>query len=638
MAPKPGSGVVAHPPTKKLGKGELPPIPPGLARVTVTVLLAPGMDPETPIPDVSIEITGQFGDVRKGTQKTNKDGEVTTHAFPPGTFQFLALKPGFGPVPASNLDAFAPDTIVVQTATLIPGPNSVFIRMSDGTGAVEVEVVKPDIKTAIADCDVEDTGSKKTGKTDARGKVILRALPAGKRDIKGRKVGFGPNKTPFQFGAAPPEAEVVVAAGRTTLARVILTAESQSVVRIMARIPATKTRRASALSPVNPDNVLTQSTTDAEDLGTNKPVILIRGCTKVELEVEMNPLGKVADWIVKPNENTNSAPTITILEGGKKAELSTDKTGSFSVIAASGDSRKVWNVVFVFVDVKVDTTVIVKRNTGYLDGTEPGIPSTADKTRFRSGEFIFGRQAFECTVEVELTGGGKSGDLGITPITVLAQRFNYLQVGKVNVHFLQNGIADTVQGVYPGTPDGIGSETTSAPLPILDNHGAGGAPPNTTQVPSSVDGAAAQTLGGRGSPFPTTPDLFLISRVSARRVRLKFGDSPTGFFARRHRDRTKARLSKIQGKFEFHTAVVSASQDALNAVVVHAELKWEAVYDGNVTYSGDVGTYVRTTAHTAAPLKYTLVSPETGGKDAKDADFEMFEPRFNKGSGTIFTP
>jgi hypothetical protein len=634
VAPK--SGVVAHPPTKKLAKGELPPIPPGLARVTVTVLLAPRMDPETPIPDVSIEITGQFGDVRKGTQKTNKDGEVTTHAFPPGTFQFLALKPGFGPVPASNLDPFAPGALVVQTFTLIPGPNAVFIRMSDGTGAVEIEVVKPDIKTAIADCDVEDTGSKKTGKTDAKGKVVLRALPAGKRDIKGRKVGFGPNKTPFQFGAAPPEAEVVVAAGRMILARVILTAESQSVVRIMARIPATKTRRASALSPVNPDNVLTQSTTDAEDLNTNNPVILIRGCTKVELEVEMNPLGTVADWIVKPNENTNSAPTITILEGGKKAELSTDKTGSFSVIAASGDSRKVWNVVFVFVDVKIDTSVIVKRNTGYLDGSDPAKPSTAARTGFRSGEFIFGKQAFESTVEVELTGGGKSGDLGITPIKVVG---NYLHVGKVNVHLLQNGITDTLQGVYPGTPDGIGSESPSAALPILDNQGPGGAPANTTTVPSSLDTSPPSILTGRGSPFPTTADLFLISRVSARRIRLKFGDSPNGLFPRRHSNATKARLSTIRGKIEFRLAVASASQDALNAVVVHAELKWEAVYDGNVTYAGGsaVGTYVKTTAHTDASLKYTLVSPATGGKDANSAEYEMFEPRFNKGIITSFS-
>jgi hypothetical protein len=596
------------------------------------------MDPETPIPDVSIEITGQFGDVRKGTQKTNKDGEVTTHAFPPGQFQFLALKPGFGPVPASNLDAFAPDTIVVQTATLVPGPNSVFIRMSDGTGAVEVEVVKPDIKTAIADCDVEDTGSKKTGKTDAKGKVILRALPAGKRDIKGRKVGFGPNKTPFQFGAAPPEAEVVVAAGRTTLARVILTAETHSVVRIMARIPATKTRRAPAISPVNADNVLTQSTTDVEDLGTNTPVILIRGSTKVELEVETAPLRQPVDWIVKPNENANSAPTLTPLEGGKKAELSTDKTGSFSVIAACGDSRKVWNVVFVFVDVKVDTSLIVKRNTGYVDGAEPTKPSDARRTRFRSGEFIFGKQAFECTVEVELTGGGKSGDLGLTPIKVVG---NYLHVGKVNVHILQNGLADTVQGVYPGTPDGIASETVSASFPIVDNQGPGGAPANTTTVPSALDNSPANVLTGRGSPFPTTADLFQISKVSARRIRLKFGDSPTGFFDRNHPNATKRRLSTIRGKNEFRTAVASASQDALTAVVVHAELKWEAVFDGNVTYpstgAGAVGTYVKTTAHTAAPVKYTLVSPATGGNDANSAEFEMFEPRFNKGGGTAFT-
>src|SRR5438128_240676 len=118
MAPKtPGTGVVAHPPTKKLNKGELPPIPPGLARVTIKVVLAP-RNPDVPIPDVSVEISGRFGDIKTGVKKTNKDGQITTHAFDPGTFQFLAFKTGFGPVPRFETDPFVKDTTVVETFTL----------------------------------------------------------------------------------------------------------------------------------------------------------------------------------------------------------------------------------------------------------------------------------------------------------------------------------------------------------------------------------------------------------------------------------------------------------------------------------------------------------------------------------------
>ena len=193
MSGKPG--VVAHPPTKKLNKGELPPIPPGLARVTVKVLLAPRTPPtpDEPVPEAIVEITGVF----KG--KTDKNGEVTTHAFNPGTFQLLISKPGFGPVPKFDSDPFVKDVNLVEgNLQVVAGDNFVARELSDGTGLLAVKVLRPD-NSLLQDCDVTVAGSG-TQNTKTTGETLFRRVPAGKTDVKARKVGFGPNVTPFAFG------------------------------------------------------------------------------------------------------------------------------------------------------------------------------------------------------------------------------------------------------------------------------------------------------------------------------------------------------------------------------------------------------------------------------------------------------
>ncbi len=384
----------------------------------------------------------------------------------------------------------------------------------------------------------------------------------------------------------------------------------KKVLSITATLEGSESLRAPG-TKLTPDGFFT-SASRKQSLKSNPPTILVRGCKDIELSSLTSPPGEPVNWSVKPNQNKESAPTITPKNGGTDATLKTDKTGSFSVIAELDGTKVVWNVVFVWVKVKPKSTVVTARKKTYVDNG-----STNTRTRFRSGRFVFGRQAWEAKVKVEVIGGGSNGRLGIR---------------RVRVHMLQNGVADNLTGNYAG--GGTGLETPLGSLPIVDAQGAGGG----AQPPSVPD---PPPPGSMMSPFLFTASMIVLKpnqRVKHRSI--KVGDSPAGGFRNTHQN-TGTQLQSISGRNDFRIAVCGVSEDAPNSIVAHADLAWQADFSGNVNYGappGPIGTYTRTTAQTTSDKRFALISPGTGGQDVKDAGFEIFGPRFNAGTTTTFTP
>ena len=363
----------------------------------------------------------------------------------------------------------------------------------------------------------------------------------------------------------------------------------ECVIEIKAKLEGTHGVRKPATDK-RPDNVLTSSTSDDESLSGNKPVILVRGCKEVELEAVTTPAGKPVTWQVKSNENTDAPPAITPIDGGKKAKLGTGVHGSFSVIATLGKCKVVWNVVFVWVNVRVKTTRVTKRNNKYADNG-----SNAARTRFRSGKFSAGNYAWEAKVTVKVLGGGNSKRLG---------------TDKVKVHVLQNGVTDTLTAHYAGPPPGTALEEAKGGLPVLD-------------------------ATGSGSPFITNPTAGTTKPNQTDYKRTVWtGDSPAGGFPHTHKN-TGNDIQSISGVNGFVTTVASFSDDAKESIVVHAKIDWTADYSGDVDATGK---YSRNGAKTTSDTRYQLISSGTGGRDAGLAGIETFEPRFNAGTNTKWTP
>jgi len=205
-----------------------------------------------------------------------------------------------------------------------------------------------------------------------------------------------------------------------------------------------------------------------------------------------------------------------------------------------------------------------------------------------------GQYPWQATVDVKIVGGGNSKRLG---------------TDKVKLHCLQNGVLDTLSGLY-ALPGISATEVPLAPLPIRDSNGAGVADP--------------------WMDYPTriTPSNTVFKR------RFWTADPPAGSFPTRHKTSLTA-LQRITGVNGFVNAVASVSDDAPTALMVHASIAWSADFSGSVDAAG---LYTATTANTASAAAYTLVSPATGGSDAAVAGFETFEPRFNAGSTTAWVP
>jgi len=358
----------------------------------------------------------------------------------------------------------------------------------------------------------------------------------------------------------------------------------ECVTQIKAKLPGTNGVR----KPVNKraDNILASSSSSDESLSSNTPVILIRGCKEVELEAVTTPPNKPVTWTVKSNENTDPPVSITPIDGGKKAKLKTNIHGSFSVIATLGACKVVWNVVFVWVKVDVKSSVIVKRNNKYANNG-----SSAARCRFRSGQFSAGQYPWEAKVKVKVVGGGNSKRLG---------------TDKVKLHLLHNGVADTLTGVYP--PGGTALEVPKGGLPVRDSNGA-------------------------ANPWMDNPTTITPNNTAFKRE-VWTGDSPAGGFPTAHKNTGNA-LTGITGINGFSAAIASVSDDASTALMVHAKTNWSADFKGTVA---GTGVYTPNGAKTTVESAFKLISSATGGQDAGDAGFETFEPRFNGGTDTTWTP
>jgi hypothetical protein len=355
-------------------------------------------------------------------------------------------------------------------------------------------------------------------------------------------------------------------------------------------------------NPANsrPDDLLASSILKQTRLADNPPSVLVRGCQEVELEAVTNPLDEPVEWQVESTENdyAGSAPTITPLDGGKRARLKTDKVGSYSVIAKLDGSKVVWNVVFVWVKVKPDTSRFVVRTSKFGDAG-PGIDPTSKVrfTRFKSGDFIVGKFPWEGQVKVEVLGGGADRQLGIN---------------KVKIHYLQNGTKDTLTGKYQG--GGIGRDTPVGGLPILDSNEDDGNP--------FADRAK--------SMFAIKPNNWGPDRE------VTFRDAPGGSFLTRHPNTAPPQpLRSISGIIEFIALVASLSDDAPNNIVIHAKTKWSVDFSGVVLPSGK---YVPQGQKVTKDARFQLVSEATGGQDAGNAGVETFPPIFRLAAGSTFTP
>lgn len=363
------------------------------------------------------------------------------------------------------------------------------------------------------------------------------------------------------------------------------------VMEIKATLPATHGKRNP--KKIRAENVLAPSVSGQESLETNEPVVLVRGCLDVLLEAVTSPPNLPVSWTVNPNQNTEAAPTITPVGLGQKATLKTDKTGSFSVIASIGASRIVWNVVFVWVKVDPDSSINITRDLYVDDGSD------ANRANFRSGEFKLGKFTWESSVDVTLIGGGSDQKLGID---------------QIRLGVLQNGVKDTLTGNY--SRGGTCLEIPRGGLPIVDSNGDADAQPLlTAKISVSV-----------------TPDNTGPSRT------VWTADSPTGSFVVHHTDGREI-LKSISGVNAFSTAVASFSTKAKTAICVQAKMDWQADYAGNISYDrSGVSFYTANGATTSSQPEFVLISEATGGQDAQEAGFETFEPRFNNGTDTRFTP
>jgi type VI secretion system secreted protein VgrG len=408
------------------------------------------------------------------------------------------------------------------------------------------------------------------------------AAIAADQAVAGSEVKYSGGAAKAQVGGAAEAAATGAAAsgaagaaGSAAAGGGAVAASAKCITQITAKVPGTKGKRDATKK--RPDDTLTASSSSSESLSANAPVVLVRGCHEVTLGSVTTPPNQPVSWSIKPNENSESAPTLTPTDGGKSATLKTDKAGSFSVIGELGACKVVWNVVFAWVKVDVSTSTITKRKKFADSGFDP------DSCNFKSGAFSAGNYAWEGKVKLQVLGGGKDQKLGID---------------KVKIKILQNGITDSLTGNY----DGGGT--------CLE------IPPDGTPILDANDGSQVfvyLSTSGKVTPNSGTDRTWWT------------GDSPAGSFLKDHHNSGKP-LKSISGVNAFDTAVASVSDDAPNSILVHAEAKWTADFSGSVAANG---TYTPTTAAVTGDSKFALISDATGGQDACDAGFETFEPRFN---------
>ncbi len=372
------------------------------------------------------------------------------------------------------------------------------------------------------------------------------------------------------------------------------------VVKVSGTVAGTKGLRKINAHKQRATNYLKSSRSASEGLSGNAPTILVRGCKEVHLTATTTPAQAQVTWEVKPNQNTNAPPSLTP-NGKNKAVLGTGQTGSFSVIATAGDTKVVWNVVFVSVEVDTASTVPVVRKN-YVPGTD--INGALAPGAVASGVFTKGQNTWEATVTVNLVGGASDGKLGID---------------KVKLKILQNGETDTLSGHYAAPPpNSIVHENVRGGFPVLDSNGPPGGGPG----------------GDLAEPTITVASCVSVTPETGPKRKVWTGDSPAGGFPMARSDPAKGgKLVSISGINGFKTAVASISTDAPTEYMVHADIHWQAHFDGTINAAG---FYVKDGAYTVSNWMYKLISAGTGGQDACNAGYEIFEPRFN--NDTFFDP
>ena len=497
-----------------------------------------------------------------------------------GTASASMAPPKAGPTEAPAAPtpppAAAPPAAAPAPPPAVPTPPAadkghLVVQVQDGAG------------TPVEGAVVEVVGRGWSSPSDSAGHVDFGEVEPAAYEVRAEKRGYGAAAA-GPTGPATAPAQVVANAELL----VNLTLHSlQSVTRITARLPGTKGLR----NPANqlPTNVLQASTSADESLAANPPVVLVRGCGKVELTAETNPPNQPVTWEVRSNENTDPPAAITPIDGGRKARLATGTHGSFSVIATLGGTRVVWNVVFVWVKVLVGTSLITQRNDQYADAGSGG-----GWTSFRSGQFSAGHYPWEAQVQIKVVGGSNTKRLG---------------TDKIKLHLLHNGVTDTLTAHYaPPPPGSTAREVPRGGLPVRDSNGP-------------------------GNPWMDNPTTVQPDNVGFQRTLWK-ADSPAGAFPMSHAN-TGTAISSISGVNGFVAAIAAVSDDAPSSIVVHAKTAWSADFAGDVDASGN---YTPRATVTTVEARWNRISNATGGQDACDAGFETFEPRFNGGTDTTWTP
>lgn len=635
-APKKKSKPVpVVPPKKKV----IPPPPPVVATLTVEVVeVLTGKA----IKDATVELQGV--DIKP----TGANGKVTFKPIPPKTVNILVRKDKHGPVPAAKGDPFTPGVNVILTGVvLVAGPRTITVQMCDGTGSLLVRArrIVNNALVALPKAEVEVVGQRLVPETPDDGEQFFNGIPAGKFSVRVRKVGYGPRRKTatdtFAFGEGAKD--VTVPAGHPEQIDIEMENPGNTVTKIFAVIKDTVGLVAAPALAGEPaaaagSQRLKSSNSNSLSLTANVPVVLVRGCNKVTLTVTTTPAGSAVAWQAKPNENKSTAPALAVSADGKTATLSTDKTGSFAIIAADGESRIVWNVVFAHLKVDVKSSV-VKAQKAFYSHSSSGT-GAARQIGVSSGKFVTSQAAWEATVDMQVIGGGADGSIGAP---------------KIHIHYLQNGVADSAAGNYTGPPAAAGGAVvtgamteTPPSLPILDANGSGGpgsTPPGPPLVPHIVDTPnAPPTIW-----FTTVAKL---TSLGNRKFRLVSLDSPGVGFPARHSTKA-AMIRSISGDNSFRAAVAATSEDAVNNLVVVAALRWRADFSGSVTYPagspappalvtlvpGPVTlTWTGTTNNAFADAQYALVSDATGGQDAALAGFRITGPRFNSAAGQVLVP
>ncbi len=463
-----------------------------------------------------------------------------------------------------------------------PGPGPAPVE----TGQLSVHVTRPD-GTPIqgADVAVDGLGADKTAADGFvhYGDVALRSY-----DATAKKTGFSGTAG---GGFTPAEGNTTVTAGNHSTVELVL--HPYRIISITGKVLGTQGTHGGKRGW----DTLKTSTVDDKSLASNAPSVLVRGCHSVHLTAVTDPPHQPVAWSVEANENTDSPPSIKADKNAWEATMATGKHGSFSVIGAAGENQIVWNVVFVWLKVDVTAAVVTLTGAHYADNGSAGW-----NTSFTSGDFngkATGKYPFSATATVRVMGGGASKLLG---------------TDQVVVRYLQNGTADTLAGHY--ALGETAQEIPAGPMPILDTNGPG-----------------SPLIAGLGM-VEVTPDQTAFKRD------IWIGDSPGGGFLRQHLN-TPSALLRTSGVNAFVAAIAGVSKQAPGSIVVAAKSVWTANFIGTVAAPAVAGggwLWSSNGASTTGDGAFKLVSAGTGGQDAGAAGFDTFQPRFNSGLTTKWTP